>query len=108
MSSEMSSKERMLAAVRGQEVDHIPLGQLFHSTIMETPPEKQWRDQFERARVMKDLGLDPTIDMMDNYFTRRFHAPLVRGPEDLDAFEHLLQPPQGGYRDLWLSNVFGD
>jgi hypothetical protein len=184
MSNEMSSKERILAAIRGEEVDHIPLGQLFHSTIMETPAQRQWHDQFERAQVMRDLGLDPTIDiwlpapeappeipvrkwmednpakpeepllcaeyetpagklvqkvrrtsadwyrpthyrflplwdgtsrrdidqydridMMDDYFTRRFQTPLVSGPQDLDAFECLLQPPQGGYRDLWLAQA---
>jgi hypothetical protein len=184
MSSKMSSKERILAAIRGEPVDYIPLGQLFHSTIMEPPPEKQWHDQLERARVMKDLGLDPTIDiwlpapeappeipvrkwmednpanpaekllcaeyetpagnlvqkvrrtdadwyrpthyrflplwdgtsrrnidqydrieMMDDYFTRRFQTPLVSGMQDLDAFEHLLKPPQGGYRDLCLAQA---
>jgi hypothetical protein len=183
MATRMSSKERILAAIRGQEVDHIPLGQLFHSTIMETPAEKRWRDQFERAAVMKDLGLDPVIDiwlpapeappeipvrkwmeanpakpeepllcaeyetpagklvqkvrrtadwyipthyrflplwdgvstreidqfdridMMDDFFTRRFKVPLVSGPGDLDAFECLLQPPQGGARDLWINQA---
>ena len=63
MSQRMSSKERILAAIRGQEVDHVPLGQLFHSTIMETPADKQWRNQFERAEVMKNLVLDPVIDI---------------------------------------------
>jgi hypothetical protein len=28
-----------------------------------TPADKQWTDQFERAQVMKDLGLDPVIDI---------------------------------------------
>ena len=180
MLSEMTSRERIIAAIKNQDVDHIPLGQLFHSTIMETPKDKQWRNQFERAKVMKDLGLDPVIDiwmpapnappeipvrkwmeddpdgpdpllcaayetpagtltqkvrrtaedwyhhthyrfmpkwngdahrvideydridMMDDFFTRRFKVPLVKGPEDLDAFEYLLKPPTGGYRDLWI------
>jgi len=179
----MTSKERILAAIRREEVDHVPLGQLFHSTIMETPKDLRWRDQFERAKVMKDLGLDPTIDiwmpapeaapeipvrkwmeddpdgphkllcaayetpagtlttkvqrtdedwylpthyrflpkwdgnahrdidqydrieMMDDYFTRRYKVPLVRGPQDLDAFEYLMQAPTGGSRDLWIRNA---
>ena len=183
METGMSSRERMLAAIRRQELDYIPLGQLFHSTIMDTPTERQWRDQFERARVMKDLGLDPTIDiwmpspeappeipvrkwmeddpdepgkllcaayetpagtltakvrrtdedwyqpthykflpqwdgnahrgidqydridMLDDYFTRRYKMPLVKGPQDLWAFEYLLKPPTGGYRDLWIRNA---
>jgi hypothetical protein len=179
----MTSRERILAAIRREEVDHLPLGQLFHSTIMETPKELQWRNQFERAKVMKDLGLDPLIDiwmpapeappeipvrkwmeddpdgphkllcaayetpagtltakvvrteedwyeqthykflpqwngdafrrsdeydridMVDDYFTRRYKVPLVKGPEDLDAFAYLLKPPSGGYRDLWIKNA---
>ena len=179
----MTSKERILAAICCEEVDYVPLGQLFHSTIMDTPKELQWRDQFERAKVMKDLGIDPTIDiwmpapvappeipvrkwmeddpdsphkllcaayetpagtlttkvqrtdedwylpthyrflnkwdgnahrdidqydridMMDDYFTRRYKVPLVKGPEDLDAFEHLLKAPTGGSRDLWIKKA---
>lgn len=60
---QMSSKERVIAAIKNQEVDHIPLGQLFHSTILETPKDKQWSNQFERTKVMKDIGLDPVIDI---------------------------------------------
>jgi len=179
----MNSKERIIAAIKNQEVDYIPLGQLFHSTILETPKDKQWKNQFERAKVMKELGLDPLIDiwmpapeappeipvrkwmeddldsphkllcaayetpagtlttkvqrtdadwyetthykflpqwdghahrrideydridMMDDYFTRRFKDPLVTGPQDLDAFEYLLKPPSGGYRDLWIKQA---
>jgi len=63
MKRELTSHERMLAAIQRQPVDHIPLGQVFHSTVLGTPTDKQWRDQFERAQVMKDLGLDPVIDI---------------------------------------------
>jgi len=180
---DMSSRERILGAIRHEAVDHIPLGQLFHSIVMGTPADKQWRDQFERSRIMQDMGLDPTIDiwlpapeappeipvrkwmeddpggpdpllcasyetpagtltakvrrtandwyapthhrfaphwdgrahrdndeydridMLDDFFTRRYKAPLVKGPEDLDAFEYLLKPPTGGYRDLWIRDA---
>jgi len=178
----MNSKERIIAAVKNQEVDYIPLGQLFHSTILETPKAKQWKNQFERTKVMKNLGLDPLIDiwmpapeappeipvrkwmeddpdgphkllcaayetpagtlttkvertpewyepehyrflpkwdgcahrdidqydrieMMDDWFTRRYKEALVKGPQDLDAFEHLLKAPTGGYRDLWIKQA---
>jgi hypothetical protein len=182
MKYDMTSRDRMLAAIQRQPVDHIPLGQLFHSTVLNTPADKQWHDQFERARLMKELGIDPTIDiwmpapeappeipvrkwletdadgtkllcaayetpagtltakvrrtdgdwydathyrfaprwdgmahrdpdqydrieMMDDFFTRRYKVPLVKGPEDLDAFAYLLQAPTGGYRDLWIRNA---
>ena len=178
----MTSKERILAAIRREAVDHVPLGQVFHSTILETPDALRWHDQFERARVMKDLGLDPVIDiwlpspapppempvrrwmeqdpegpdpllcaayetpagtltakvrrtqdwyhqthyrflpewdgnahrgidqydrleMMDDWFTRRYKTALVKGPEDLDAFEYIVQPPTGRSRDLWLEKA---
>ena len=180
--ADMTSRERMLAAIRRQEVDHIPLGQLFHSTVMRTPPEKEWRNQFERSRLMKELGIDPVIDiwmpapepppdirvrkwaeddpdgtgtllcaayetaagelvqkvrktpdwhdfshhtfmpswdghahrtadqfeeieMMDDWFTRRYTVPLVNGPQDLDAFECLLKAPTGELRETWLRNA---
>lgn len=182
MKYDMTSRERILSAIQCKPVDHIPLGQLFHSTILDTPADKQWINQFERARVMQDLGIDPTIDiwmpapeappeipvrkwmetdddgtkllcaayetpsgtltakvrrtdddwydkthyrflprwdgnahrdadqydrieMMDDFFTRRYKVPLVKGPEDLDAFEHLLKAPDGGYRDLWIRDA---
>lgn len=182
MKYDMTSRERILSAIKCKPVDHIPLGQLFHSTILNTPADKQWINQFERARVMNELGIDPTIDiwmpapeappeiavrkwmetdddgtrllcaayetpagaltakvrrtdddwydkthyrflprwdgnahrdadqydrieMMDDFFTRRYKVPLVNGPQDLDAFEHLLKAPTGGYRDLWISNA---
>ncbi len=172
----------MLAAIHRQKVDHIPLGQLFHSTVLDTPADLQWSNQFQRARIMKDLGLDPVIDiwmptpepspetnvrkwketdpdgpdpllcaayetprgtlvqkvrrtadwyhsthynflptwdgdayrptdhfdeidMMDDWFTRRYKVPLVRGPQDLDVFECLLKAPTGERRDQWIKNA---
>ena len=182
MRVEMTSRERMLAAIQRRPVDHIPLGQIFHSTVLGTPPELHWRDQFERARVMLDLGLDPAIDIwlpapepppgvtvrkwkeadpegpdpllcaayetpagtlvqkvrqthdwydrthyaftprwdgdahrapdhfeeidfIDDWFTRRYKVPLVKGPEDLDALAYLLAPPSGEARDAWLRDA---
>jgi len=149
---------------------------------MGTPAGKQWANQFERAKIMKEIGLDPVIDiwlpapepppeikvrkwkekdpdgtcpllcaeydtpkgklvqkvrqteewhdvthynflpqwdgnahrpkdrfdeidMMDDWFTRRYKAPLVNDPEDLDAFECLLKPPVGKKRDTWIRNA---
>jgi len=180
--NKMTSKERMIAAIKNEPVDHLPLGQLFHSTILETPADRQWKNQFERTKIMVELGLDPVVDiwlpapaapadikvrhwkednpdgplsvfcaeyetpagkltqkvretndwyhhthyrflpewdgnahrrkdqfeeleMMDDFFTRRFIVPLVRGAEDLDAFECLLKAPAGKERDEWIANA---
>ncbi len=182
MKNDMTSRERMLAAIQRQPVDHVPLGQVFHSTVFGTPPSKRWRNQFERARIMKGFGIDPVIDiwmptpepppetrvrkwnepdpdghcpllcaeyetptgklvqkvrktpdwydsthhrflptwdgdafrpeggydqleMMDDWFTRRYKVPLVRGPEDLDKLSYLLKAPQGAARDAWVRNA---
>jgi len=179
---EMTSRERMLAAVRRQPVDHIPLGQIFFGPVMGTPPAKQWRNQFERAKVMKELGIDPSIDiwmpeptpppeirvrhwteadpdgpypllcaeyetpagnlvqkvretpdwrstahhrftpkwdgdpfrskdqfdeleMMDDFFTRRYKVPLIGKPEDLDKLPYLLKAPRGAAREEWVRNA---
>jgi len=175
-----TSRERMLAAIRCEEVDHIPLGQIFHSTVLGTPREKQWTNQFERAKIMKEMGIDPVIDiwlpvpeppddipvrrwtedegrgpllcaeyhtpagtlvqkvrktsdwydkthyrflptwdgnahrtpdsfdqidLMDDFFTRRYKVPLVKGPEHLDALACLLKAPRGAKRDEWIRNA---
>ena len=43
--------------------------------------------------------------MMDDWFTRRYKVPLIRGPEDLDKLPYLLKAPQGAARDSWLRNA---
>jgi len=183
MKSDMTSRERMLAAIGGKPVDHIPLGQIFHSTVMGTPPDLQWKNQFERSKVMKDLGFDPVIDiwmpdpaippegitvrqwketdpdgpdpllcaeyttpagpltvkvrqtpdwyhfthylflptwdgdshrprdrfdnieLMDDWFTRRYKVPLISGKQDLDKMRYLFKAPTGRRRDDWLEGA---
>ena len=62
MNNTMSSRERMTAALTRQSPDHIP----FSTFIAQGPwwdPPLRWRGQFDRARIMLELGLDPTIDI---------------------------------------------
>jgi len=62
MASTMSSRQRMLAAIKRDGPDHLP----FSPYIGQGPwwPEPLfWRDQVERAHKMLALGLDPTIDI---------------------------------------------
>lgn len=182
MRYDMTSRERMSAAVKSKEVDHIPLAQIFHSTVKGTPENRKWGNQFERAAIMKEMGLDPVIDiwlpapepppdievrkwtendpegpypllcaeyktpagnlvqkvkqtpewydsthynflpdwegnahrpkdrfneidMMDDWFTRRYKIPLVKGIEDLDKFDYLLRAPTGKKREEWIKNA---
>ena len=60
MSTEMSSRERMLAALKREPHDRVP----FSPYLNQGPVWKDWlfyRNQFERAEVLLGLGLDPTI-----------------------------------------------
>ena len=63
MSTEqMSSRERMLAAIRREGPDHVPLSLM----ISQGPYFKEplfWYNQIERAERLLDLGLDPVIDI---------------------------------------------
>lgn len=57
----VSSRERMLAALRREGPDHVP----FSPYMVEGPvwPEPlYWRHQLERAEKMLELGLDPAIE----------------------------------------------
>lgn len=58
----MSSRERMLAALRRQETDHVPCSPY----IGQGPWLKEplfWFDQVTRAKRMLELGLDPVMDI---------------------------------------------
>ncbi len=60
--STMSSRERMLAACRRKEHDHVPLSSYLHNGPW-WQRKYYWRDQFERAKVLLELGQDPCIDI---------------------------------------------
>ena len=60
--TEMSSRERMLATIRREPHDHVPLS--FH--VRQGPSLKEpfyWRNQVERAQKLLDMGLDPTMNI---------------------------------------------
>ena len=58
----MTSRERMLAALRCEQPDYIPISPYINQGPWRLEP-LYWRDQFERAEVMLEMGLDPTIDI---------------------------------------------
>jgi hypothetical protein len=58
----MNSRERMLAAIKCQEPDHVPFSPFIPQGLWWGKPF-DWRDQIERAQRMLGLGLDPTIDI---------------------------------------------
>ena len=52
----LSSKERMLAALRNQESDHVPF--LLHTFGFPSPAPLRWSNAFEEARSWLSIGLD--------------------------------------------------
>lgn len=117
--SKMSSRERMLAAMKREGPDHVP----FSTYISQGPWWEEplfWHDQFERAERMLALGLDPTIDIWlpdpqpdpdvqvktwrerkddEVLITKEYHTPagvlrqVVRETEDWCSWPHHLWQP---------------
>jgi Uroporphyrinogen decarboxylase (URO-D) len=133
----MSSRERMLAAIRREGPDHIP----FSPYIGQGPgwqPPLFWRNQIERAQKMLALDLDPTIDIRlpdpqphpdvriktwreqkadDTLIVKEYHTPagvlrqVVRETDDWCSIDHgLWQPTTWGndQRDHFGMDLFDD
>ena len=57
--SQLSSRERMLAAIRYQQPDYVPL--IFNVFGFQPPPHLAWSDQVEQAQCWLSLGVDATL-----------------------------------------------
>ncbi len=57
----MNSRERMLAALNRQPSDHIPCSPHIWQGPLQGP--LYWRNQFDRAGRMLEMGMDPVIDI---------------------------------------------
>ncbi len=70
-SSRMSSRERIIAAIRHEPVDHLPL--CFHGIGHQAVEflSRRHPDQFELARFYLDLGLDTGILTAPPYYSAR-------------------------------------
>ena len=60
--NELSSRERVVCAIRHSEVDHVPLFFRWWSRRYLSSKEDAWRDQFERVKKTTALGLDDAVD----------------------------------------------
>jgi uroporphyrinogen decarboxylase len=76
---EMTSKQRMLAAIRHQEPDRVPVSPRMHLWSLDEYGDHSW---FRQLQLQREFGHDPFIDV---YF---------QGPG------YLRQPFSGDYRDL--------
>jgi uroporphyrinogen-III decarboxylase len=62
MSAKISSRQRMLAAIKRQQPDRVPCSPYLSQGPWLGEP-LFWRDQIERTRRLLELGLDPNIDV---------------------------------------------
>ena len=60
--SEMSSRERMLAALKQEGPDHVPFSPYVGQGPILEPPF-YWRNPLERADRLLEIGLDPVINI---------------------------------------------
>lgn len=55
----MTSRERLIAAIKHEEVDHLPLYFRIHD--FQPPTELLWKDQYERAERWLSMGIDDIL-----------------------------------------------
>jgi len=63
----MTSKERLIATIKHEKTDYIPLYFKIHG--FKPPSEIAWKDQYERARRLLSIGLDDILFI---------HSPVAR------------------------------
>ena len=137
MTAEMSSRDRMLAAIRREEHDHVPFALHCQQGPWFVEPFF-WRDQVQRAERMLSMGLDATFDiwlpdpMMSDevevktwrekkgeewILTKEFHTPagvlrqVVRETRDWCEPEHAPWVPTTWgfeFRDHYNMDLFDD
>ena len=62
MENYLSSKERILRSINFEEPDHVPLLLRFFNRSYLMDKSREWRNQFEEADQLLELGLDATVD----------------------------------------------
>jgi hypothetical protein len=76
MTSAMTSRDRVLAAIRRQQVDHVPL--LLRLWSVGGGPDLipfAWRDQVQRAEALQAMGVDDTLLLEPPMgYTEEYHA----------------------------------
>ena len=64
MKTQMTSRERILATVAGESVDHVPFSMEIHPSYESYDPSiAGWCDQFERTDFLLSLGVDPMVEV---------------------------------------------
>jgi len=119
----ISSRERMLAALQCEQPDHVPMSPYIAQGPWRREP-LYWRNQFQRAEVMLDMGLDPTIDIWlpdpqlhpdveietwreqkngKTYLTKEYHTPAGVLRQTVHETDDWCHPDHGP----WQPTIFG-
>ncbi len=106
MINKMTSKERILATVAGQPVDHIPFSMEVHpSYLLYDPKVANWKDQFERTDYLLSYGVDPMTELWlpDPVFHPDVTVRSWKESNQSDGFTHLVkeyETPAGVLRQV--------
>ena len=119
----MTSRERMLAALRCEQPDHVPMSPYMYQGPWRREP-LYWRNQFERAQMMLEMELDPTIDIWlpdpqphhdveiktwreqkdgKTYLTKEYHTPAGTLRQTVHETNDWCHPDHGP----WQPTIFG-
>ncbi len=101
MTSEMSSRERMLAALNRQTPDYVPMAFMIFSALNQRLNRKRrGGDQSAVIEAQIELGLDPVVDLT-------FFAPLVDEIGHTDAPGFPVRLGEGVKTRQWAQSAEG-
>ena len=106
MRTDMSSRERILATVQGEESDHVPLHLDVHPSYLSYDPKvAHWKDQFERTDDLLALGTDPMVEIWlpDPCYHPEVRVTTWREDPTPDGISHLgkaYETPKGTLRQV--------
>ena len=86
MKSRTSSRDRMLACLRHEELDHVPLSIDMHPSYR-SGPLTEAENQFDVVDVLQQMGTDPTIDIW---------FPIQAAHPDVKVTYWREKDPEGG------------
>ena len=106
MRTTLSSRERVLGTVAGEQVDHIPLSMEVHPSYAQYDPKiANWKNQFERTDFLLSCGTDPMTEVWLPDPCFHPEVKVRQGQEDntSDGYVHLwkeYETPAGTLRQV--------
>ena len=92
MSASMTSRERLLAAIRCEEVDHVPMHIIFWESRGRRHPMAPWSDERGRLEKTRNWGWDDYV---------RVHTQVTPGPAVQSELRYETQGDDQVVRQIW-------